>query len=182
MALVSWSSMSIFGACSKDLQVGCPPWWFHHLCHLWRRYLVGWAWKGRSWCVYTPDRRERWIWSEAVLHRLSCVSTLTSIKENLKTFEAEFYFRGRKAIEGSTLGMMIQSPPPRSHGTMPIDVRRIHEFGYFCLRRMAKYLEHRGAPHNYSATDAVGEILVRMHSDLRLCIQMYSPTHGRTSR
>ena len=89
---------------------------------------------------------------------------------------------GRKAIEGSVLGMMIQSPPPRSHGTMPIDVRRIHEFGYFSLRRIAKYLEHRGAPHNYPLSDPVGELLVRMHSDLRLCLQMYSPTHGRTSR
>ena len=91
-------------------------------------------------------------------------------------------FRGRKAVEGSTLGMMIQSPPPRSHGTMPIDVRRIHEFGYFSLRRMTKYIEHLGAPHNYPTTDVVGEILVRMHSDLRLCLQMYSPTHGRSSR
>ena len=92
------------------------------------------------------------------------------------------YFSGRKAIEGSVLGMMIQSPPPRSHGTMPVDPRRIHEFGYFCLRRMTKYIEHIGAPHNYPQTDLVGDILVRMHSDLRLCLQMYSPTHGRTSR
>ena len=48
-------------------------------------------------------------------------------------------FRGRKAVEGSIIGMMIQSPPARSHGTLPIDVRRMHEFGYFSLRHMAKY-------------------------------------------
>ena len=115
--------------------------------------------------------------------RKSSIFTLKILQDCiLKISIHQVFFSGRKAIEGAVLGMMIQSPPPRSHGTMPLDVRRLHEFGYFCLRRITKYLEHRGAPMNYPLTDKVGEILVKMHGDLRLCLQMYSPTHGRTSR
>ena len=91
-------------------------------------------------------------------------------------------FSGRKAIEGSVLGMMLQNPPARSHGTLPIDVRNLHEFGYRSLKSMTKYLEHVTSPYNYPVRDIAGELLVKMHSDLRLCIQMYSPTHARVSR
>ena len=74
------------------------------------------------------------------------------------------------------------NPPPRSHGTMPVDVRRIHRFGMFALKSIALYVEHLASPFNYPVKNIEGELLTSMHSDLRLCLQMYSPTHARTSR
>ena len=77
---------------------------------------------------------------------------------------------------------MLMNPPPRSHGTMPIDVRKIHQFGMFALKSITLYVEHLAAPHNYPTLSVAGEILTKMHSDLRLCLQMYSPTHAKSSR
>ena len=91
------------------------------------------------------------------------------------------FFRGRKAIEGSVISMMIMNPPSGSFGTLAVDVRQVHEFGFFALRSMCKYIQHLASKINYPVINEAGKILFEMHDDLRLALQMYSPTHARTS-
>ena len=103
------------------------------------------------------------------------------LRDHYLFHQDNFYFSGRKAVEGSILAMMLCSPAPRSHGTLPVHIPSIHAFGYFALRKIARHVQHRAAPMNYPVDSKTGEVLLAMLNDLRLCLQAFSPSHGKVS-
>ena len=73
---------------------------------------------------------------------------------------------------------LLSSSPVKSHGTMPVRLGDIHEFGKFMLEEVVNQLQFQFASNNYPVGSRAGEILLELLEDLTLIFLMYSPKHA----